>query len=409
MAKYFIISFFAAVLILRFITLDKIQLKDGEIVEFSSRLMTEPSIKGQKQSFQLFYKGNRINIVTSPEDEYHYGQILRVTGNINISLLNNKNTFISIKNPKIEAKDDNLAVLHNVRQLIISIFEKNLSPNNSALLLGIVFGIKSTFSSNFLNNLKLLGLMHVIAASGMNVTLTAGFLSAIFLIFFKRQTALVLTIMGIIFYAFLAGFQPSIVRAAIMGIIVFAAQILGRQRLASYSLFITAYIMIIFSPFVIWDVGFQLSFLSTAGLIFLRPIFYEIGVLKKFFKLIIVGEDISTTIAAQIATFPVLLANFGLYSLFSVIINALVLWTVPFIMILGGVGFLVSVISEPLGKLIIYASVPLLFYFERIVNLFSNFSGAINVSISWPFIASYYLFMLSIFGAIYLRKTSRES
>ncbi len=389
--------------------MDKIQLKDGEIVEFSSRLMTEPSIKGQKQSFQLFYKGNRINIATSPEDEYHYGQILRVVGNINISLLNNKNTFISIKNPIIEAKDDNLAVLHNVRQLIISIFEKNLSPNNSALLLGIVFGIKSTFSSNFLSNLKLLGLMHVIAASGMNVTLAAGFLSAIFLIFFKRQTALVLTIMGIVFYAFLAGFQPSIVRAAIMGIIVFAAQILGRQRLASYSLFITAYIMILFSPFVIWDVGFQLSFLSTAGLIFLRPIFYEIEVLKKFFKLIIVGEDVSTTIAAQLATFPVLLANFGLYSLSSVIINALVLWTVPFIMILGGVGFLVSVIFEPLGKLIIYASVPLLFYFERIVNLFSNFSGAINVSISWPFIASYYLFMLSTFGAIYLRKTSRES
>lgn len=408
MAKYFIILFFVVVLILRFITLDKVQLKDGEGIEFTSRLMTEPGVKGQQQSFQLFHKGNRINITTSSENEYHYGQILRVVGNINIRLLNNKNSFISINDPKIEAKDDNLAVLHNVRQSIISVFEKNLSPNNSALLLGIVFGIKSTFSSNFLNNLKLLGLMHVIAASGMNVTLTAGFLSAIFLIFFKRQTALTLTILGIIFYAFLAGFQPSIVRAAIMGIIVFAAQILGRQRLASYSLFITAYIMILFSPFVIWDIGFQLSFLSTAGLIFLRPIFYEIGVFKKFLKLIIVGEDISTTIAAQIATFPVLVANFGLYSLSSIIINALVLWTVPIIMILGGVGFLASVVFEPLGRIIIYASVPLLYYFENVVKLFSNFSGAVNVSISWPFIASYYLFMLSVFGTIYLRKSKAD-
>lgn len=408
MAKYFIISFFATVLILRFITLDKVQLKDGESIEFTSRLMTEPNIKGQKQSFQLFYKGNRVNIATSPEEEYHYGQILKVVGNINISLLNNKNTFILINDSKIEAKDDNLAVLYNVRQKIITIFEKNLSPNNSALLLGIVFGIKSTFSSNFLSNLKLLGLMHVIAASGMNVTLTAGFLSAIFLIFFKRQTALVLTILGIIFYAFLAGFQPSIVRAAIMGIIVFAAQILGRQRLASYSLFVTAYIMILFSPFVVWDVGFQLSFLSTAGLIFLRPIFYEIEIFKKFFKLIIVGEDISTTIAAQIATFPVLLANFGLYSLSSILINALVLWTVPFIMILGGVGFLVSVIFEPFGRIIIYASVPLLSYFENVVNLFSNFSGAVNISISWPFIASYYFLMLSVFGTLYLRKSKAD-
>lgn len=405
MAKYFIVLFFTALLFLRFITLDKVHLKDEESIEFTSRLMTEPSMKGQKQSFQLFYKGNRINITTSSEKEYHYGQVLSITGNLNIRLLNNKNTFISLSNPKIEAKDDNLAILYNVRQLIISIFEKNLSQNNSALLLGIVFGIKSTFSSNFLSNLKLLGLMHVIAASGMNVTLIAGFLSAIFLIFFKRQTALMLTILGIIFYAFLAGFQPSIVRAAIMGIIVFTAQILGRQKLASYSLFVTAYIMILFSPFVIWDVGFQLSFLSTAGLIFLRPIFYEIAVFKKFFKLVIVGEDVSTTIAAQIATFPVLLANFGLYSLSSVIINALVLWTVPVIMILGGIGFLASIIFEPLGRIIIYASVPLLSYFENVVKLFSNFPGAVNVSISWPFIVSYYFFIFSAFGTIYLRKS----
>ena len=408
MAKYFIILLFAALLILRFITLDKADLKDGEPVVFTSRLMSEPSLKSQGQSFQLFYRGNRINITTNSEPQLHYGQILNVNGNVSISLLNNKNTFISIKNPKIEAREDSLAVLHNVRQLIISIFDKNLSQNNSSLLLGIVFGIKSNFSSNFLNDLKLLGLMHVIAASGMNVTLTAGFLSAIFLLIFKRQTALILTILGIIVYAFLAGFQPSIVRASIMGIIVFTSQILGRQRLASYSLFLTAYIMILFSPFVVWDIGFQLSFLSTAGLIFLRPFFYDIGILKKFFKLIIVGEDVSTTVAAQIATLPVLLANFGLYSLASILINALVLWTVPFIMILGGVGFLVSVVFEPLGRIIIYLSVPLLFYFEKIVGLFSNFPGAVNVTISWPFAISYYFLMLSLFGAIYLRKARKE-
>ena len=179
-----------------------------------------------------------------------------------------------------------MAVFFGLRQHIISVFEKTLPSNYSSLLLGIVFGIKSSMSSNFLDNLKILGLMHIIAASGMNVTLVAGFLSAIFLLFLKRQIALILTIAGIFIYAFLAGFEPSIVRASIMGMITFTAQILGRQKLAGYSLFATAYIMIIFSPFVIWDIGFQLSFVSTAGLIFLRPVLYQIQILKKFLSLL---------------------------------------------------------------------------------------------------------------------------
>lgn len=392
-------------LAVRFFTLDKADLRDGQSLKFVSRLTGEPSIRGQRASFQLFYKGNRINITTSSANGYSYGEILSIDGKVKMRLLNNKNQIISMNFPKIEADKDSLALIYSIRQYIISIFEKSLPANYSSLLLGIVFGIKSSFSSDFLNNLKLLGLMHVIAASGMNVTLTAGFLSSIFLLFFKRQTALILTIFGIVLYAFLAGFQASIVRASIMGIIVFTAQILGRQRLASYSLMLTAYIMILFSPYVIWDIGFQLSFLSTAGLIFIRPILKDLSFLKKLLKFLIVGEDISTTIAAQAATLPILLANFGLYSVFSVPINALVLWTIPFIMIIGGLGFIFSFVFEPLGKLIMYLSVPLLFYFESVVNLFSRFSGAITASqISWPFVLGYYSLLLGAIFAAYGRR-----
>lgn len=396
--KYFIFIFLLSALMLRFFFLDRVAINDGEEIEFESRLMSQPKTLGNNQSFQLFYKGNRINIKTEADQEIHYGQILHVSGLVENKTLDNKNEFIVMEDPEIEAKNDQFAILYNIRQSIISVFEKNLSPNNSALLLGIVFGIKSNFSSNFLEDLKLLGLMHVIAASGMNVTLTAGFLSSIFLVFLKRQTALIFTILGIGVYAFLAGFEPSIVRASIMGIIVFSAQILGRQRLSAYSLFITAYIMILFSPYVLWDIGFQLSFLATAGLIFLRPILYELSFLKSFFKLILVGEDVSTTIAAQIATLPILLANFGIYSIFSVLINALVLWTIPILMILGGLGFIFSLIFDPLGSLVIKLSVPLLFYFQEVVKLFSGFSSSINVSISWPFALGYYLLLLSLFS-----------
>lgn len=407
MRNYIIILFFVLILAIRFATLDRVELKDGQNLNFSARLMGEPKVEGQRRAFTLFYKGNRIYITTYSEKEIRYSQIIAVSGIIEVDFSDGGGRFISMKNPEIETKEDNLSVLYHIRQKITSTFEKNLAPNNSALLLGIVFGIKSNFSSNFLENLKLMGLMHVIAASGMNVTLTAAFLSSIFLLFFKRQTALIFTCVGIILYAFLAGFEPSIVRAALMGIIVFTAQILGRQRLSVYSLFITAYLMILFSPFVLYDIGFQLSFLATGGLIFLRPLIYEVGIFKKVLSFLIVGEDISTTVAAQLATLPILLSNFGLYSFLSVVINALVLWTVPIIMILGGLGFLTSLIFEPLGSLIIRFSIPLLFYFQSIVNLFSGFSAVLNISVSWPFVLSYYFLLLSFLLMHYLRKSKK--
>jgi len=403
--KYFFVFILLVSLGIRFLTLEKLELRDGQSISFESRLTSEPQQKKGSKAFQLFYKGNRIYVYVPTGSIYSYGDILKLTGRIKVSLLNNKTVFVSMYFPRIEAKKDNLALLFGIRQSIISVFEKSLPSNYSALLLGIVFGIKSPLSNELSNNLKILGLMHVIAASGMNVALIGGFLSSVFLLFLKRQKALALTIIGIIIYAFLAGFEPSIVRASIMGTIAFTAQILGRQRLASYSLILAAFIMILFSPYVIWDIGFQLSFLSTAGLIYIKPVIYQIGFLKKFLSFIVVGDDISTTVAAQLATFPILLANFGLYSIFSVIINALVLWTIPALMVIGGLGFIFSVFLEPLGRATMYLSFPFLIYFEFIINLFSNFSGAISVrTFSWPFIASYYLLLVSFIWIFALKR-----
>ncbi len=165
--------------------------------------------------------------------------------------------------PKIEAKISQqnfiLVITSSIRQRIISFLNKNLSPNLSGLLLGIVFGIKEGIPKDFFNDLRQVGVLHVIAASGMNVTMTAGFISSIFLLFLRRQIALIVTIFGILFYAVLAGGEASIVRASIMGIVVFAAQILGRQAWPAFILFLTGYIMLFWDPSLISDIGFQIS------------------------------------------------------------------------------------------------------------------------------------------------------
>lgn len=376
-------------------------LVDGQQISITTTLLSEPEIIG---NFQRLYAsidgGERILILTSLFPQFHYGDTLAISGSLKYRVLRNGNIIITVYRPKVEAVKNKfnpiLALTSSIRQKIISLFERTLPSTSSALLLGIVFGIKGSMPKQFLDDLRTSGVLHIIAASGMNVTITGGFLSSLFGFFFKRQVALVLSIFGILFYAVLSGLGASIIRASIMGILVFSAQILGRQRMASYGLLIAGYGMLFVSPNILKDVGFQLSFVATAGLLYIRPLFEKKDKIKKILNMSLVGEELVTTISAQIATLPILLANFGTYSIWSVVVNTLVLWTVPILMILGGIGAFFVVI-EPIGKLFLYFSLPLLVYFEWVVNAFAELWGKFHIeNIPWEFIVGYYLIVGSL-------------
>ena len=211
----------------------------------------------------------------------------------------------------------------------------------------------------------------------------------LFSLFFKRQLAVVISISGILFYAFLASFEPSIVRASIMGIIAFSALILGKQQFSLYALFLTGFVMLFISPKLFLDIGFQLSFISTLGILYIPLLF------KKWQNSL--TQDLFTTLSAQVATLPILLMNFGTYSLWSVAVNALVLWIIPIVMILGAVSAVGFLIFEPFGGFFLYLALPFLIYFETLVSFFSNLEGGINIeSFPWQFIASYYSFLASV-------------
>lgn len=310
-----------------------------------------------------------------------------VQGRINDKIIKDKKLhFLEGKILKFEPSENTLmAIPSNIRKNLIGFYERNLPPDSSSLVLGVVFGIKETLSSNFSSALRTSGVYHVIAASGMNVTLVGGFLASIFTLFLRRQLALGLSILGIIFYAILAGLEPSIIRASIMGIMVLSAQIFGRQVWPTYTLLLTAILMLLFDPGLIFDVGFQLSFLATIGLLYIKP-FFNHRILDNF----------QTTIFAQSATLPVLIANFGYYSIWSVLVNALVLWTVPLIMILGGIAAFFSLIPA-IGGIFLWLCLPLLIYFHEVVTFFSKLGGVVTFSSLSPLVTiGYYLILSSL-------------
>lgn len=367
--------------------------KEGQAINFNSRVISEPNIYKSYQSFWLELPStDRVFVKTEIYPQYYFQDNVNVIGTLTFRLINDKTRILSIEYPKISLVKNSdsifLAVVKSTRQKIITVFDKALPKDLSGLMLGIVFGIKQDLSKEFLDNLKTAGVMHVIAASGMNVTITAGFIFYFFTLFLKRQLAVFVSILGILFYAFLAGFEASIVRASIMGIIAFSSQILGKQQFSFYALLLTAFLMLFVAPQYLFDIGFELSFAATLGILFIPRVF------SKFQNAF--SEGFLTTISAQIATLPIILGSFGVYSPWSIICNTLVLWTVPFLMIIGGIAALVSLVLPAVASLLLYLCLPLLFYFVKIVTFFGNLKSTLSIE-TFPlaFGAAYYLFLAS--------------
>lgn len=378
----------------------------GSNITFETQVLTQPKLSSTGQRVSLIMPNSqRVSVLFSLDPVISYGDIVKLEGNLEYFEAENGDKVPAINYPQFEIVKKSNSGFYRLRDKIIDFFNSNLSPSQSALALGIVFGIKQEMPKDFYEDLQKSGVMHVVAASGMNVTMVGGFLLSSLGLFLRRQWALVGSIIGISFYAFMAGFEPSIVRASIMGILVFSSQIFGRQNSSFLGLFGAGFAMLFINPSLIFDIGFQLSFLATLGLIYLRPLFYLNNKLKTIIKKSFIGEDIATTITAQIFTLPILIVNFGSYSLISILVNAIALWTVPLIMVIGGAAMFFAVIFEPLGRLILYLNLPFLLYFEEIVSFFGGLGGQIEVkSIPILVFCGYYLILLSLI--ISIRKKS---
>lgn len=367
--------------------------KVGQEMTLETTLLSESQIAGQVQKFYV----DDILVIAPRFPEYHYGDALIISGTLEGRVISNKRLLLMLYFPKVENHSTSswLALAKFIRQKITTVVANSLPNIESGLILGILLGFKENLPKEFINELRISGTLHVIAASGMNVAMVGAFLSHVFALIFRRQLALIFTIFGIIAYAILAGLEPSIVRAGIMGAISFAALILGRQNLALLSLFLVGYLMLFIKPQIIFDIGFQLSFLATLGLITIKPILDNKWTRINKYQ---IGNDLTTTIAAQIATLPILLSNFGTYSLFSIIANTLVLWTVAPIMVLGGIAGIFSFFLEPISRIILTIALPFLLFFEKVVSLFASFGSQVKIE-ELPMLVSlgYYLVVTSIF------------
>ncbi|OGM27966.1 hypothetical protein A2962_03535 [Candidatus Woesebacteria bacterium RIFCSPLOWO2_01_FULL_39_61] len=327
---------------------------DGTKIRIEDKLATEPVRYDNSQYLRL--SGLSFYLPLYPE--VTYGDSLIVEGVVEKDKLNQAK-LIKVK--------PNQALILNLRKNLVKVFEKSLPNPHSALVAGVSIGSKTNIDPIFWESLKKTGTAHVVVASGLNVTLVAGFLFGVLVVFLSRRRAILIATFGIWLYAFIAGFDAPIVRAAIMGSLAFLAQELGRLNFALRTLFVTGLVMILFKPEWVSDLGFWLSFAATISILIFNK---KIEKLIDFIRIDFFREGLATTLAAQIGVAPILYASFGQFNILSPLINAAVLWTIPPITIIGMIGGILGLVNLTLGKIILWLSYPLTSWFVFTINLF---------------------------------------
>lgn len=227
-------------------------------------------------------------------------------------------------------------------------FNQFLPEPEASLVSGVVLGSRREMPTDFWQALKTTGTLHIIVASGYNISVIAAVALAVLAGLFNRYLALILTAFVILLYVLLVGAEPAIIRAAIMAGISLTARFFGREADAGRALVFTAALMLLARPVLLWDIGFQLSFLATLGLITLVP---RLGFFDRLVKPTGLVKDIKETTAAQLMVLPVLLFHFHSFAWLGFLVNPLILWLVPLVMALGLVQIGISWFG-PLAKLV---------------------------------------------------------
>jgi len=296
----------------------------------------------------------------------------------------------------IEKNQGNLIyarILQFKNKLRESIYQ-NLSPPQSSILGAIILGDKRQISQEWKDKLNYAGVRHLTAVSGMHIAvLTSILMSFLIGLGFWRKQAFYFTIILITLFIVMTGLQSSAIRAGIMGGLFLFAQYLGRMNVSSRVIVFAAAIMLIQNPLLLrLDAGFQLSFLAMMGIIYLMPAFqYWLRKIPDFLQL---KNIISLTISAQIFTLPVLIYNFGYFSLVAPLTNILIVPLLPLIMGLGFIFAFLGIIWLPLGWIFSLPAWLLLTYLTKIVDWFSNFSwSAYVLEISWVWLIISYLIL----------------
>jgi competence protein ComEC len=398
------------------------------------KIVQEPEVREKSQKLiikteEIQFKDlsqkieEKVLVITRRYLEYQYGDKLKITGKLETpkifedfnyqNYLKKDYIFSLIYFPKIELlereKPKNFTEkfftkILKFKNKLREVISQNLSPPQSSILSAMILGDKRKISQEWKEKLNIAGVRHITAVSGLHITVLTLILMTLFLsLGFWRQQAFYFSLIFIFLFILLTGFQPSAIRAGIMGGLVLFAQYLGRLSKSSQALFFAGALMLFLNPFLKYDIGFQLSFLAMLGIIYLLPFFQEY---LKFISWENLRDILAMTFSAYLFTLPILIYNFGYFSLVAPLSNLLIVPLLYWIMLFGFLFVLAGTLWSFLGWLLSFPLWLLLTYLIKIVDWFSQIPlASFSFKISWFWL--FFLYLILIIFTCYLNKKYR--
>ncbi|MBU4332660.1 ComEC family competence protein [Patescibacteria group bacterium] len=320
-------------------------------------------------------------------EDFNYGRYLAMNGIYSVCY--NPDIKLLSQGKESSAYAGILKLKYRLKQVV----ERGISEPGSAIFAAMFLGARRGISQELLDKFSRVGVSHVIAISGLHITIISTILMSVLIGFgLWRKQAFWIASVFLSLYIIMIGAPASAVRAGIMGFLLLLAMNLGRLNKSLNALLFAACLMLLVNPKILRsDVGFQLSFLAVLGIIYFSPWFEKI--FKKIPKKFGLRQSLVMTMSAQVMTLPLIAYQFNRVSIIAPLVNILVLPILPFVLIFGAVATVLGLAWTGLAKVLFIPVWLLLGYLVKVVDVFSglNFAGVEIEKVSVWVIGLFYL------------------
>ncbi len=270
----------------------------------------------------------------------------------------------------------------------------------ASLLAGILLGVESGIPDDLNADFVTTGTSHIVAISGFNLSIIAGVFVQMGNRMLKGRGKTLLPLGGLWLYTILVGASAAVLRAAVMATVTIIARREDRATHGPTSLAAAVFVMGMLNPYVLWDVGFQLSLAATLGLIlYTEPVtrwfhrlFEQLTDQERAHKIVgLLSDALIVTIAAQITTTGVIIGVFRRLSLVTLLTNLLILPAQQYVMFTGGVALIAGLLLRPVGQVLSWLAWVFLAYTIAAVRWTATFPlasvelGTITLPLVWGY------------------------
>ncbi|MCB9815527.1 ComEC/Rec2 family competence protein [Candidatus Nomurabacteria bacterium] len=400
----------------------------GGEIELTGIVSTEPDYREHSVHLYIETEEDKVLVTTDRQNQVHYGDKVTVVGKLEKpesfptdlgrifdypKYLQAKGVEYLISFAAVEVVETGLgnpiiALLLWAKEIFIESVERIIPPPASGLSSGLLLGVKSSLGDDIENDFRKTGIIHIVVLSGYNVMLVVSFFMLCFSFFLPIRLRVIVGIISIVCFALVVGLSATVVRASIMAVLVLVAQAFGRQYNVMRGLFMAGVVMLLINPhLLIYDIGFQLSFMATLGLLLIVPQFEKYGTegtswfgVKEFFL---------ATCATQIAVLPLLLYHIGEVSLIAVVVNVVVLPIVPVAMFFTFATGIIGLFSLSTASVVGYITKLSLDYILWVAHFFASLPFASVTVPEFSAIGVFILYAMMIILYLYISRKNNDA